>query len=238
MKRREMVLAKTSYAVLMGDLVRSERHASPEDLHARFNAAIDRQNRDCEDDLVSPLTITLGDEFQGLLTSLVAAAHVAREIRLELLGEAIDCRFAFGVVDLKTPLNTERAWNMMGPGLAGTRERLNEKRSASFYRFAIPEDGVLETMLEASGASLTAIERSWTDVQRSDIAALLKGARPAEIAKRRNVSVHNVYKVRGSGDFDLYVIHWNAVQAALAALDKRHQMQGAEKWSTRSSIPA
>lgn len=215
-----MVRSANTYAVLMGDLVHSERSASAEHLHKRFNAAIDRHNRLHSEALASPLTITLGDEFQGIVTSLVVAAQIARDIRLELLSDAIDCRFAVGVVTLKTPLNTERAWNMMGPGLASTRARLNEKRSTTYYRFAIPEHPVLETMLEASGASLTAIERAWTKTQRHDIQALLEGASPAEIARRRNVSVHTIYKVRSSGSFDLYLIHWHAIQEALAEIDR------------------
>jgi hypothetical protein len=208
-----------NFAVLMGDLVQSERNASTEQLHVRFNAAIERQNSLHGEALASPLTITLGDEFQGLVTSLLKAAEIAREIRYDLMSDGIDCRFAIGVATLKTPLNTQRAWNMMGPGLASTRIRLNEKRSDTFYRFDIPEHPELETLLEASGASLTAIERSWTDTQRRDIQALLQGASPNELAKRRNVSVHTIYKVRNSGNFDLYLLHWKAVQQALAGLD-------------------
>ncbi|MFD2134716.1 hypothetical protein ACFSLT_04795 [Novosphingobium resinovorum] len=76
--------------------------------------------------MASPLTITLGDEFQGPFTSLVAAAQAAREIRFELLGKDIDCRFVIGSIDLRTPVNSRRAWNMMGPGFADARERLGK----------------------------------------------------------------------------------------------------------------
>ncbi len=214
------------YAVLMGDLVQSEQHENIAELHLRFNAAIDRQNKTHQDALASPLTITLGDEFQGIVTSLVTAFGIAREIRLDLLAQGIECRFALGEVTLRTPLNTDRAWNMMGPGLARTRDRLNEKRTHTLYRFAFPDQPLLETMLEASGASLTAIERGWTETQRRDIRAMLDGESPAEIARRRNVSVHSIYKVRGSGDFDLYLIHWNAVREVLAALDKIYAREG------------
>lgn len=224
----------TSFAVLMGDLVGSERNPDPAMLHKRFNAAIDRQNDVLAGDMVSPLTITLGDEFQGLLSSLVAAAQAAREIRFELLNENIDCRFSIGSVNLKTPLNHERAWNMMGPGFASTRERLSEKRSPSRYRFSIPKDDVFEALLEASGASLTAIERSWSEAQRNDIIKLLAGASVAEVAHARNVSVHNVYKVRNAGEFDLYVIQWDAIHKALTELDRRYELPGAEKWFTHS----
>ncbi len=218
----------TIHAVLMGDIVHSEHNAATEHLYACFNAAIERQNQQHAMTLASPLTITLGDEFQGLVNTLAVAAQMARDIRLDLLDNAIDCRFALGVATLKTPLNPARAWNMMGPGLALTRERLNEKSASNLYRFAIPDFPILETMLEASGAGLTAIERRWTDTQRRDIRALLQGASPDDVARRRNVSVHSIYKVRASGDFELYQIHLNAIGAALRDLDKIYAMRRGE----------
>ncbi|MBF7012859.1 SatD family protein [Novosphingobium resinovorum] len=232
-----MASSPSFHAVLMGELVGSERHADPRDLHARFNAAIDRQNKALAADMASPLTITLGDEFQGLFTSLVAAAQAAREIRFELLGKDIDCRFVIGSIDLRTPVNSRRAWNMMGPGFADARERLGEKRSASRYRFSFPQYGLLETLLEASGASLTAIERGWSQAQRGDIVKLLAGASVAEVANARNVSVHNVYKVQSAGDFELYVIQWAAIHKALAELDHRYRLPGADKWGAHSFTP-
>ena len=222
----------------MGDLVDSELHANPENLHAQFNAAIDRQNEALGADMVSPLTITLGDEFQGLLSSLVAAAQAAREIRFDLMRKNIDCRFVIGSINLKTQVNHERAWNMMGPGFSEARERLGEKRSPSRYRFSIQQDTLLETMLEASGASLSAIERGWSKVQRDDIIKLLEGASVSEVAHARNVSVHNVYKVRSAGDFELYMLQWDAIQTALTQLDHRYQLPGADKWCTHSFTPA
>lgn len=221
----------------MGDLVRSERNGSPAELHRRFNAAVDRQNDVMADTLASPLTITLGDEFQGLTDSLVAAARIAREVRLELLDAGIDCRFAMGLVRLSTPLNRRRAWNMMGSGLAEVRERLDEKSSGNLYRFVVPDDALLETLLEASGTTLTVVERGWSNVQRRDIAALLHGEEVAQIARRRNVTVHTVYKVRASGNFDLYAVQWHAIHQALAALDTRYAMRGAGEWSMPSFTP-
>lgn len=223
-----MAQPTTSFAVLMGDLVDSEIYPNPALLHDHFNAAINRQNDELAKDIVSPLTITLGDEFQGLLTSLVAAAKVARNIRYELLREEIDCRFVIGIIDLKTNLNSERAWNMLGPGFADAREKLNEKRSSNRYRFSMPQEEILETMLEALGASLSAIERDWSIAQREDITRLVGGASVAEIASARNVSVHNIYKVRAAGDFDLYVLQWDAIHKALTELDRKYDLPEAD----------
>ncbi len=222
------ILPMSCYAVLMGDLVDSEGHDDPEQLHAAFNAAIERQNAGLAAYMMSPLTITLGDEFQGLLTSLDAAARAARAVRFDLMRQDIDCRFVIGLVDLKTPINSERAWNMMGPGFAAARERLGEKRSSSRYRFSIPQDALLETLLDAIGGSLSAIERGWSVAQRDVIIALSEGASVADVAQARDVGIPNVYKVRSAGVYDRYLTEWDAVHTALADLDLRYGLVGTD----------
>ena len=220
-----MAVTKTRcFTVVMGDLVQSERALAPAQLHLQFNEAVNAQNAAHAKALASPLTITLGDEFQGLVRSLGQAVPIVRDLRLQLMSNAVDCRFVIGLVELKTALNPAKAWNMMGPGLARARAKLNEKKAGSLYRFSIAPAPITEIMLDALGAGLTAIERGWTDQQRDDISALISGLSPAELAQRRNVSVHSIYKVRGSGDFDAYVMQWQAIGEALAALDKHKRL--------------
>jgi hypothetical protein len=74
-----------SYAVVIGDLVGSERTLAAASLHARFNEAVEKQNRKYKSQLSSPLTITLGDELQGLGTSLTAVLALVRDFRLQLM---------------------------------------------------------------------------------------------------------------------------------------------------------
>jgi len=50
-------------------------------LHARFNAAIDWANRSGGAGVMSPLTITLGDEFQGVAATLQGGLQLIRGLR-------------------------------------------------------------------------------------------------------------------------------------------------------------
>lgn len=210
----------TYCAVVMGDLVKSESSLAPELLYDRFNRQVDAINIGHAKYLTSPLTITLGDEFQGLVATLAHAASIVRKLRLALLTDNIDCRFVIGLADIKTPINHDRAWNMMGPGLSRARTKLNEKSSSTHYRFSLPETPMIETLLDAIGAGLTAIEQGWTDRQRDDIAAALDQISAKDLAKRRSVTVHNIYKIRSSGKFDAYRLGWQAVLHALTAIDQ------------------
>lgn len=212
------------YGVVMGDLVKSESSLPIEQLYVLFNKAVDDQNFANANALVSPMTITLGDEFQGVVRTLAQAAMIARNLRLQLMADAIDCRFVIGLVEIKTPINTDKAWNMMGPGLARARQKLNNKKADQFYRFSLIEAPVTENLLDAIGIGLSVIELGWTDQQRGDISALINGLSPAELAKRRNVSVHSIYKVRSSGNFDAYATQWDAINMALSEVDKQGRL--------------
>lgn len=212
-------LPKATHAVVMGDLVSSEDTASIEALHGRFNSAVQWANATHEPMIVSPLTITLGDEFQGLCVTLEGGLGVVRNLRARLLTRGISCRFVVGAVRLETPVNPTRAWNMMGPGLAGSRQRLGDKRDANAYRFELGGEPELQALMEAVGAGLTEIEDTWTDRQREVVLAL-RGEAAAPLADRLRMSPQTLYKIRRAGRFDLYQRQWAALEAMAARLDR------------------
>jgi hypothetical protein len=212
-------LPQASHAVVMGDLMSSEDAASVETLHGSFNAAVQSANDAHQREIVSPLTITLGDEFQGLCATLEGGLRVVRDLRAHLLTAGLGCRFVVGAVLLETPVNRARAWNMMGPGLAGSRQRLADKRDANAYRFELRGEPELQALMEAVGASLTQIEDSWTDRQREVVLALRAEA-AAPLAERLGMSVQTLYKIRRAGEFDLYERQWAALETMAGRLDR------------------
>ena len=99
------------------------------------------------------------------MSTLTHAWGVASELRLRLLVANVSCRFVIGAAQLETPLNRKEAWNMMGNGLAEARDKLNDKRTGSAYRFSLPGETIVEPLLDAVGDSLTEVERGWTPTQ-------------------------------------------------------------------------
>jgi len=211
------------YAVLMGDIVGSEAAGSVQRLHRIFNSAIDWANTRHAEHIRSPLTITLGDEFQGLIDGLENALLAAADLRFKLMREGVACRFVVGVVELKTRVNPDRAWNMMGPGLGAARDKLNDKQSVNAHRFSFPDDPAFELLTDAVGESLTQIEAAWTDRQREYfLRSHLLDQTPAAIAKSANVSVRAVYKVLSAALSDYYSRQAGALRKALALQDQRY----------------
>ncbi len=214
---------RPTHAVIMGDLIHSEDAADIAALHATFNETIAATNRFCKKQIASPLTITLGDEFQGLSPSLTDGLTVLRALRHALRTFDIPCRFILGAARIETPVNTKKAWNMMGPGLSAAREQLGDKRDPNAYRFSLPGAPTLETLMDAIGLTLTEIEAGWTDRQAEIVSATMShdGQIP-ELAASLNVTPRTYYKIRKAAKFDLYETQWTAIDTALAALDEEY----------------
>ncbi len=210
-------------AVLMGDLVKSRSARSTPLLHRVFNDAIEVFNREHRATIVSPLTITLGDEFQGLAQDLSAAFDLVHTMRLYFLERSIDCRFIVGRAVLETEVNPNRAWNMMGTGLSEARTLLNDKQDPSAYRFSLPAAPTTQAALNTLGYTMSYVEELWTDTQRDYfIKTFEKGEQTyADLAHRIGVSERNLYNVLRAGHRHLYERQIETIRATLTALDEK-----------------
>jgi hypothetical protein len=216
----------TVYAILMGDIVGSERARSIKAVHKVFNKAVDSVNDVHVASIASPLTITLGDEFQGLLHGLVPAWEIAAALRLELLTTNVSCRFVIGITELDTPLNTKRAWNMMGAGFSAARDKLNDKKSTNAYRFSLPGEALIERLMDAVGDSLTQIEFGWTRTQLKYYATVHQSGRTKEqVSKRLGVGARSLYKVLHAARAEFHQRQSGVLRDALLSLEARLGMQ-------------
>jgi hypothetical protein len=123
--------------ILMADIIGSSAHKG-QALMASFRKSVERVNRQASKDILSPLTITLGDEFQGVVKSTEAAFRVIfmTEQLLRQEGNPYRLRFAVHEGKIDTKINRERAHEMLGPGLAEARHELTAMKS-SRHRFSV-----------------------------------------------------------------------------------------------------
>jgi hypothetical protein len=210
-----------TFAVIMGDIINSEGRRSGGMLSKQFNSAIKAANRKYRTSLASPLTITLGDEFQGLLKNMAKGFEVISKLRSDLLEIDVSCRFVLGVVRLDTKVNTENAWNMMGDGLAQARDILNDKRESNVYRFSIYDDPSRQRLFDAVGLSLTILENEWTPTQRQYV-RLSQRSSVIEMANNLEIGVRSVYKVLEAAKYAYHDKQKDAIEFALKSLDEEY----------------
>jgi len=114
------------YFILMGDIIKSSQYEY-EELRI-FKKLIDEVNKDFNQ--ISPLTITLGDEFQGIATSLTQGVEMIFRIEEKLIKNSypFELRYALGFGEIITPINNEIAHGMYGKGLTQTRDLLEKSK--------------------------------------------------------------------------------------------------------------
>ena len=127
--------------VLMADIIKSSDRVSNV-LMESFRQLVEGVNQQYEEMIVSPMTITLGDEFQGVVKNLSAGIKliIAFEEKGIELGLDFKMRYVLGQGAIDTPINKETAYGMMGPGLTETRKYLNAmKKTGKRFEFMIDE---------------------------------------------------------------------------------------------------
>lgn len=113
--------------VLMADIQGSSEKSGKE-LMFGFKKIVEKANSNFSNEILSPLTITLGDEFQGVMRSLKGSLETIFFLEEEIVksNSIFDLRYVLNYGAIETDLNPERSYEMLGPGLSHARQLLEE----------------------------------------------------------------------------------------------------------------
>ncbi|MFU8861797.1 MAG: SatD family protein [Cyclonatronaceae bacterium] len=194
----------THAIVLIGDLIESRkltdhsRAATQKDL----KTVLGQINRDASG-ILSPWTITLGDEFQAVyksagslftnLWTIMAAIH------------PVYARFSISAGAITTPINRKQAIGMDGPAFHAARDGINIlKKDEGLLRVNIrnPE---IERLINASLMLVSKEMLGWNSNRFHILQKLGQGEEVSRIAAEMGLSEVAVYKNRKAGALD--VIH-------------------------------
>lgn len=117
------------YLALIGDIVDSKalpRRAEFQEKLAETLKRVSARNPA----LVSPYTLTLGDEFQAVYKSADRLFADIFEILTAI--HPAQARFAIGVGELSTPINRKQALGMDGPAFHRAREAITDLKKTGF----------------------------------------------------------------------------------------------------------
>ena len=194
---------KPPHHVLMGDIVKSGRATAPAAMMRGFSKLIDDCNRRFAKSILSPLTITLGDEFQGIIASRQAALEVIFWLEKSRLRAQplFDLRYALATGEIQTPLNRETAHGMLGPALTNARAALTDK-TARRPKFALDVSDAPDTdrdLAPALTGIFTALEgftARWRPRDYPLISDILAETPVEILAKTHDRDTSSVYRKR------------------------------------------
>lgn len=127
-----------SRMILMADIIGS-RTQDQSNLMGDFKEVVTAVMKLNRDRFLSPITITLGDEFQCVVKSLLDSIMVIFEVeeRIVRARKKFKLRYVLLEGENATPLNKKIAHGMMGSGLTEAREKLNRLKKNQASRFIV-----------------------------------------------------------------------------------------------------
>ena len=138
-----------------------------------FKVAVALVNKKDKHRIVSPLTITLGDEFQGIIKNAQSALQIVFDLEQYLmrLKSPFKLRYVIYEGEIETQLNRKNAYEMLGPGLTQARDALVALKS-SRHRFNISlKDRTVSTKLKLGMVIYQGIVDRWTVAQQRVVSA-------------------------------------------------------------------
>lgn len=206
-------MAEKTVLTLIGDVVASKKMRQRGAFQTELNdlmVSLSEQN----EAVVSPYTVTLGDEFQAVFDR---PAKLWRDIVMLIAAtQPVQLRFAIGLGALSTPINRRQAIGMDGPAFHVAREEMSRLKSAgSRWRIgglAEPMGGVVNEAL-----ALWAHESAgWRRNRWEVLLDRLEGRAATETAARLRISISAVHKNIKAAALDTVVGLLGGIEALLA----------------------
>lgn len=119
-----------NFPILMADIINSGSKNSTL-LMKEFKEIVSIINNANSKNLISPLTITLGDEFQGLANTMENAIKTIFDIEEKIVGKKYDLKLRYVLLygKIDTEINNTVAYEMLGDGLTNARKELNSLKN-------------------------------------------------------------------------------------------------------------
>lgn len=114
------------FCAIIGDIIGSRKLENRSYVQKKFLALAESANKLYEQDIVSPFTVTIGDEFQVLLKSVHITPKVIDNIRREMT--PVKLVFGVGIGEVVTDINPRLAIGMDGPAFYFARKAIEQAK--------------------------------------------------------------------------------------------------------------
>ncbi len=199
-----------AYIAIIGDIKKSKLIQDRNQIQEKLGRVLEEINHIYEDDIAAQFMITLGDEFQGLLSKGGNTMKILTEIEQRM--HPVKIRFGIGIGEITTKINRTMAIGADGPGYYKARAAIDfvknlEKRRRQTGNIRIEIEGHYEqatSMLNTVLSLLAIITSKWSDRQREIIYNMKQESNQLEIAKRFHIRQPTVHKILAAGHYYSY----------------------------------
>lgn len=196
--------------ILMADIIDS-REKDELIMMWQFKELVYNLNLEYHNRISSPFTITLGDEFQGIVTDLQSLIDIIFFIEEQTLkrGLIFKLRYAISESDIDPlKINTYASYGMMSEGLIETRSALNNsKKNKGRFLFSLKKMSKIKVLkLDLLFSCYQAKIDSWNIKDKDIIREYLnKNTDYKDIASRLHMYDSTIWKKLQRLDMDTYI---------------------------------
>lgn len=169
-----------------------------------------------ENKIISPLTITLGDEFQGLINSLYDAICIIIDIEEMIIKDGeemqennsnLKLRYILHYGLIETDLNRINSHEMLGEGLTNSRNLLNKmKKDKERFKIYLPNDFNLQKKLNNTFINYQKItDGEWKIKDYKFIYEFINDIDYKVVAKKYNKNISYMWRKKTNSNIKEYL---------------------------------
>jgi len=191
----------SNYIVVIGDIVESKdlKPALRKQTQNQLEDVFHRLNRESLQ-LLSPYTITLGDEFQAVYLSADQLFHDVWAFTAQI--HPVRIRVAISVGEITTEINREQSLGMDGPAFHAARDRIDEMKADDILLSLTTKDKSFDRLVNSSLRILAGNLRTWNKNRFTILKKRYENVEVKKIAKDLSLSEVAIYKNIHAGTLD------------------------------------
>ena len=196
------------YIAIIGDIVGSRNLENRDKVQLQLEKTLNFINTTFSEFIESNFTITIGDEFQGLVNRNFPLQKYFQFFK-QIFNTEFNIRFGFGLGSLSTALRNE-ALGMDGPSFHNARAALEIAREKS--KLLVFHGFEMNTALNSLMNFTSNVENNWTRRQREVILLIQEKNDQTKVAELLNVSKQSISKTILAAHYDLFLGGWKGIQ--------------------------
>lgn len=215
-----------TFIAIIGDIKDSKELENRREVQQKLNCVLKNVNEIFAEDISANFIITLGDEFQGLLSGCGHILDIIKYIQRELY--PVRLRFGVGFGKIHTAIFRDAAIGADGPAYYAARKMIEElreqekrlKKQAADIQISIYGTEKFEvTEINTMLVLMKLMEDGWSEKQRYTIWDMEQnGGSQEECANRMGTTQSTVARRLAEGNYVVYVSVKKVVQEAIRRL--------------------
>lgn len=187
------------YVAIIGDVIDSKKIVDRRKVQNKLEDVLKNINNRYKTQIASKFTITLGDEFQGLLFDVKVILKIIHDISFEMY--PIQIRFGIGVGGMSTEIYQEQALGADGPAYHQARNAIeyvkkNQESNARYHTNIafFPNDKENSQLLNLCLTSYSLFFNRWSEAQFHTVKLMQQSKRQIDVAHDLDITQQAVVK--------------------------------------------